>query len=166
LDETNNQAPQYHTTNNIPLPDNQYFRDYFNLGNEPSKEIEKINENIKPNTRQKLIFPKINTERRTEVIEPEIKDVTGYDTSGTARGKMFNELQELGLPIEKQNFLLKLADIESDFNSSVVNQFGYTGYYQFGNAALRDVGFNKEDFKDPMNQHKAALKLRDQYLIP
>lgn len=76
------------------------------------------------------------------------------------------ELEQLNLSNEDKQYLIKLAEKESSFRSDVKNPYGYYGYYQFGNSALKAVNRTKEDFKDPIEQHKSALKLADLHIIP
>jgi hypothetical protein len=51
------------------------------------------------------------------------------------------------------NFLEHLANRESSNNPKSINSFGYIGKYQFGNAALKDVGYENitvnKFIKDP-----------------
>jgi hypothetical protein len=49
----------------------------------------------------------------------------------------FHKLNSLGL----ENFLNHLAYKESSNNPNVVNTLGYIGKYQFGRAALKEVGY-------------------------
>lgn len=45
---------------------------------------------------------------------------------------------------EYQAFLVSLAESESGGDHSAINQFGYIGLYQMGEAALHDIGVYKE----------------------
>lgn len=76
------------------------------------------------------------------------------------------ELDQAGVTnSDDRDYLVKLAEKESNFDPNIINTLGYRGYYQFGKDALLHTGFKKEDFKNPLNQHIAALKLRDLNLI-
>lgn len=88
------------------------------------------------------------------------------DIMYAGKQNFLKELEQLNLSNEDKQFLIKLAEKESSFRPNIKNSLGYYGYYQFGNSALKTVNKSKEDFKDPITQHKSALKLADLHLIP
>ena len=67
-----------------------------------------------------------------------------------------------------QQFLTKLRYKESSNNWKIINRFGYMGYYQFGDAALKTLGYGyitTKKFKKnpyifpPKLQHEVVKKL-------
>ena len=79
-------------------------------------------------------------------------------------------LQQEELRKEQQltQFLFHLSLRESGNNWKIINRFGYFGYYQFGNAALKTIGFGHITTKKfrknpnifpPELQHIAVKKL-------
>ena len=82
-------------------------------------------------------------------------------TGNTSREKeVIQSIFNLGVSLEDQEYLIKLAKKESNFSPNITNRFGYFGLYQFGTAALKDVGKTKNDLNSSLEtQHKAALEL-------
>lgn len=61
---------------------------------------------------------------------------------------------------EDKTYLKILAYLESGFNVQAKNRFGYMGAYQFGTAALHDVGLDEESYmaSGPTGQQDAAIR--------
>lgn len=74
--------------------------------------------------------------------------------------KIIEEINGLDLSTEDKEYLLKLAKRESDFRPNVVNRYGYSGLYQFGDSTLKGIGMSKNDYMNStLKQHQAALDL-------
>jgi hypothetical protein len=80
----------------------------------------------------------INTaERDTSLYRLDAK--ISYDKRKSYKdAEMMEKLYSKGL----ENFLDHLAQKESSGNYKVVNSYGYIGKYQFGRAALKEVGYS------------------------
>ena len=66
---------------------------------------------------------------------------------------------------EDKEYINKLSHRESGGrkadNLTLTNQYGYKGIYQFGKAALKDVGMSEEEYLSSVNkQDEAALRLK------
>ena len=53
----------------------------------------------------------------------------------------------IGYGMDHSAFSQKLGKLESNNNYKAVNRFGYLGKYQFGGAALIDLGYKNKDYK-------------------
>lgn len=80
--------------------------------------------------------------------EPEKVEVVIVDTIATAIEKV-------------EPFLSKMSMSESSGDVRVVNKYGYRGKYQFGNAALKDVGYGHVTLKE-FKEHPEIFTERDQ----
>lgn len=143
--------------------DNPYFEKMVDF--EPKKsELKNIPKEDNYKERLKILKAQVSYNP-----SPGLKDIISeaYQSSNNPNMKKFlSELDQAGITnSEDRDYLIRLAKKESNFDPNVVNSLGYRGYYQFGKDALIHTGFKKEDFKDPLNQHIAALKLRDLNLI-
>ena len=84
-------------------------------------------------------------------------------SSETGKNSVITSILNYDTSQENKEYLIKLAKRESSYQPLVQNSGGYFGLYQFGNAALKDVGMSKDDLKKSLNnQHKAALALANQ----
>lgn len=77
------------------------------------------------------------TERSNEVVLSEA--MQSYERM-KARQQM--EQMKIMYSIGLENFLEHLAERESSGNPNVINTYGYIGKYQFGRAALKEVGYS------------------------
>lgn len=84
-------------------------------------------------------------------------------SSETDKNSVITSILNYDTSQENKEYLIKLAKRESSYQPLVQNSGGYFGLYQFGDAALKDVGMSKDDLKKSLNnQHKAALALAKQ----
>ena len=156
----------YYQENNLKLPDNKYLIDYVSPALQDNTSISNINL-----PREKYSAFKERTKvpiskKEWPYVDNTISSKMEEATASPNKQKFLSEIYELKLNNEDSEYLTKLAKKESSFRSNVTNQLGYHGYYQFGKSALSETGFTKQDFKDPKNQHIAALKLADRNIIP
>ena len=82
-------------------------------------------------------------------------------TGNTSKEReVIQSISNLGVSLEDQEYLIRLAKRESNFRPNISNRFGYFGLYQFGTSALKSLGKTKDDLKSSLEtQHKAALEL-------
>lgn len=85
-----------------------------------------------------IIFtrPKDNSlteSKKTEKIPSQKKEITTY-------------IKGLDIDDNYKNYLIKLAQRESNFNPNIVNKQGYKGLFQMGDAALQDVGMTTDEY--------------------
>lgn len=159
----------YYKENNLEIPDNKYLLNYISPVISTEQEdykIEQPKEKTTSSKNNKRNVPKIKKiEERWPYQDNTINNLVNESTSPN-KVQFLNEINELNFSNEDDAYLIKLAEKESDFRPNITNQLGYHGYYQFGKQALEHTGFKKEDFKNPKNQHIAALKLANLNLIP
>lgn len=173
----------YLNENSMSLPDHPLIKDYFSLPEETDVNIESNfyvgsktgskpkRQTIKQNPPRFTVW-KSQTEQLASPEEWPQKDHSFLDLLNKAKGttldkqRFSKELETLNLSKEDQIFATKLAEKESSFRPFVPNQLGYFGYYQFGKDALKDVGFTKEDLKNPINQHIALLRYKEKNVKP
>lgn len=161
------EAAQYYADNNIALPENAFFTDF--IGTETPKEESTAKVEAPKKSPIKFALEELPKPAKKEwsfenTTIPDL--IERSDTRYPGKTKFLDEVDAMKLVPEDKKYLIKLAEVESSFNPKVTNQFGYFGYYQFGKEAMKDTGFKRRDLRDPMNQHKAALKLADLNLIP
>ena len=163
LNPTPEDIKNYYEENNIPAWDNPYFEKYVGpiKGNVPEPErtydeevtftygesSEKNKEQFEP-----ILHKYRQPEKRSEYV-------TDPNFTPSTEQSIINEIRNLEITDSDKNYLIKLAKRESNFDPNVINRFGYQGLYQFGDLALKDVGFNREDLSDTLKQHQAALAL-------
>lgn len=103
-----------------------------------------------------IIFtqPKSNSPakpKKTEKTPSQKEEITTY-------------IKGLDIDDNYKNYLIKLAQRESNFNPNVVNKQGYKGLFQMGDAALQDVGMTTEEYmSDWKNQINAIIKYTDKH---
>lgn len=82
-----------------------------------------------------------------------------------SKNPLFKSILNLDIPKNDKAYLIQMAYLESRFDPTKKNQFGYQGAYQFGKTALKEVGMSKKAYMSDMNnQHAAALKLKQSNL--
>ena len=145
LSSESEDVKKYYLDNNLPIWDNSFFKNYIKL--EDDKLF--VNDEFKNNEPVYISEPSTFNEY----------DLNQNKFEEKSNNPVENEI--LNLPIDSQDriYLRKLAKKESNFDPNIINQFGYQGLYQFGNLALQDIGFTKDDLKDTKKQHEAALLL-------
>lgn len=147
---------KYYTKYNLEAPKNIYFNNLLSSTTGPREE-NKITDSTLD------IFPKIKfsneSKEKFKWNYPKEEKEDKVENENYVDNFITKEIKSLKVTDEDKDYLIKLADRESSFNPNVTNQYGYYGLYQFGRSALQTVGYNKEDFKDTMKQHEAALKL-------
>lgn len=159
----------YYKENNLDLPDNKYLLDYVSsvLPSKQESLVEKPKEKYSSFNVDKKKLPEVKKLTEKWPFEDNtILNLIEESSASPNKMKFLDEINQLGFSNEDNEYLIKLADLESSFRSDVTNELGYHGYYQFGKRALAHTGFKKEDFKDPKNQHIAALKLANLNIIP
>lgn len=177
-----NELIDYYSENGLELPNNSLILDYLNWKN-PSK-IESENTfyagkvGSKPRkTQPKQNLPKFSLSKAAKEIYSSTenwpqKDHTISDALTNSKDISLNkkrfsdEIKALSLPKEDEIYATKMAEKESSFRPFITNQLGYFGYYQFGKTAMKDVGFTKEDLKNPINQHIALLRYKEKNVKP
>ncbi len=149
----------YYNTYNIALPDNTYFRNYFNITEQDIPSIEGTKSIDKPKKwdLSNISIPEVSKPKQVfndYELTPEI-----LRPMSEVSNKIIDEIKGLSISDEDKDYLIKLAAKESSYRPDVTNRLGYYGLYQFGNIALKDIGKTKEQFKDTLVQHQGALEL-------
>lgn len=109
------------------------------------------------------------TKKTNPVIFTKLKDNSRAESKKTE--KIPSQKEEIttyikGLDIDDnyKNYLIKLAQRESNFNPNIVNKQGYKGLFQMGDAALQDVGMTTDEYmSDWKNQINAIIKYTDKH---
>lgn len=175
-------ALDYYNENGIELPDHPIIRDYFNLpdgktnidmtfnvGASSGKKTKLLNKKpVRQNFPRFAAFPnKPSEESQWPRNDSTIETILNKSKVNSKDKEIFiKELEKLKLSDEDKDYAIKLAEHESSFRPNITNQLGYFGYYQFGDSAMKDVGFTKEDMKNPTNQHIAAIRYKNKNLQP
>lgn len=175
-------ALNYYNENGIDLPDHPAIRDYFSLsqddknidmnfyaGKVSGKKSKLLTKKpVKQNPPRFSAFPnKPSEESQWPMKDSTVETILNKSKVNTKEKENFiKELAKLNLSDVDADYAVKLAEHESSFRPYVTNQLGYFGYYQFGDSAMKDVGFTKEDMKNPLNQHIAAIRYKNKNLEP
>lgn len=152
---------KYYTDNNLPLPDNKFFKDLFINPYLPEPFISEKEPPKKLFIKPEITKTKTTSKQEIETDEPKTTFVNTNSKSDLITHPIKKEIMSLDIEEDKKNYLLKLAELESSFRPYIVNKYGYFGIYQFGNLALKDIETTKEELQNTTAQHYAALKLTD-----
>lgn len=151
----------YYEEHNIPAWDNPYFERLIG----PMKEnVEKPNSSYHEEVKFSFETPfeEINptlSQYEEKPVEKRSEFVTNPNYNKPTSNKIIDEINNLNIDDNDKSYLVKLAKRESNYNPTVINRFGYQGLYQFGDLALKDIGFTRTDLNDTTKQHQAALAL-------
>ena len=160
---------EYYSQTNIPI-DNKYLQSYITTPIAPVAPVvatpKSSNRAVLTDIINNRILPKQIQSTSSRIPFNLTSKTPAMSKKTTALSKkaqdIINEIKGLNIGEEDKDYLIKLGKRESSYNSNIVNQYGYEGLYQFGDAALDTVGMNRTDLRaSTINQHKAALKLAE-----
>lgn len=157
-----NDIRKYHEEHNIPAWDNEFFNNYVGpISTAQSTEIKSDEEIKQP---EYLLEYYKTIKEKVSPIFPEIKMEENEVTIPLKRepkktNNILEQIRSLNIDDNDKLYLEILAEKESSFQPNVINKYGYQGLYQFGDLALKDIGYTRKDLEDTYKQHEAALKL-------
>ena len=124
----------------------------------PNKETKESNP-ILSQVDNPIIFSKPKSENTQTLDKKTNKD---KDKKPNLRTQITEYINSLDIDKPYKNYLIRLAQRESNFNPSVVNKQGYKGLFQLGDSALKDIGMTTNDYMSNWkNQVDAVIKYTD-----
>lgn len=132
------------------------FKELSNLDNAPEIATFVEPSDFKSKTKQQLDFKKW--------LEDNMTEITGIKTSKipALKNDVVNYIKSLNIEDDYKTYLINLAQRESNFDPKIVNKEGYKGLFQFGKAALDDIGMSEDEYmSDWKKQIDAAIKYTD-----
>lgn len=159
-----NDIRRYHEEHNIPAWDNHFFDNYVGPITNPQNNENETKTDEETTQPEYLLEYYRTIKEKVSPVFPEIKMEENKVTIPLKRepkqtNNILEQIRNLDVDDNDKIYLEILAEKESSFQPNVINKYGYQGLYQFGDLALKDIGYTREDLENTYKQHEAALQL-------